>query len=388
MKGALWVCERDVRKFLRQPSLLLAGVVGPFITLVLLGFAFGGTITHVPLAVVNNSMSPTSYSFIDLLRNDQNCAYGGVDCANAFTLTTAPDLDVTQALVRTGAVKAAVYIPSQFGLVINDSVTPITVYIDNTDPLSAVAISGLLAQAGSQISSQIQVTGPSIFPATIDMTNMYRQIFYIEFMAPGSLIQALMFASIIGGGISILFDKQRGIIEGYLVTPLKQYEIVVGVLLAGVIKATFSAFTILALAILFVGVRPVANVLDYGLVFFTIFLTALGIISMMTAYAVRAPTPEVYQFTAFPIDLILYFTSGAVYPLEGFPSWMRTIATLNPEVYAIHALRLAMYKGATLSAVAGDFVPRSLHRSDGAAGYTSVQACTVKSINCTTSIGI
>jgi hypothetical protein len=38
-------------------------------------------------------------------------------------------------------------------------------------------------------------------------------------MTPGSLVQAIFIASIIGGGISILIDKQRGIFEGYLVTP-------------------------------------------------------------------------------------------------------------------------------------------------------------------------
>jgi ABC-2 type transport system permease protein len=277
-------------------------------------------------------------------------------------VTYAPDLDSAQALVRSGAVKAAVYIPSNFGTALNNSVSPVvTVYIDNTDPLSAAAISGLMAQAGNQISAQVQVNSQSNFlPITVDTSNMYRDVFYIEFMAPGSLIQSIMFASIIGGGISILFDKQRGIIEGYLVTPLKQYEIVVGVLLAGVIKATFSAFTILALAIMFVGVRPVANITDYVLIFITIFLTALGIISMMTAYAVRAPAPEVYQFTAFPINLILYFTSGAVYPIDGFPAWMQAIASINPQAYAIHALRLAMYKGATLSAVIGDFAYLSI----------------------------
>jgi len=163
-----------------------------------------------------------------------------------------------------------------------------------------------------------------------------------------------MFASIIGGGISILFDKQRGIIEGYLVTPLKQYEIVVGVLLAGVTKAMFSATTMLILAILIAGVRPMANIIGFVFIFLTLFMTSMGLISMMSAYAVRAPAPEVYQFTAFPINLILYFTSGAVYPIEGFPSWMRGIASINPEAYAIHALRVLMYKGAGPLAVLGD----------------------------------
>ena len=233
--------------------------------------------------------------------------------------------------------------------------TVATVYLDNTDPLSAAAISGLMTQAAAQISAHVQVSPPPDSVMTLDLANMYRDVLYIEFMAPGSLIQSIMFASIIGGGISILFDKQRGIIEGYLVTPLKQYEIVVGVLLSGVTKAMFSATTMLILAILFAGVRPMTDFFGFILIFFTLFLTSLGLISMMTAYAVRAPAPEVYQFTAFPINLILYFTSGAVYPLEGFPSWMRTMASVNPEAYAIHALRVVMYKGAGLQAVIGDF---------------------------------
>lgn len=140
-----------------------------------------------------------------------------------------------------------------------------------------------------------------------------------------------------------------------MVTPLKQYEIVIGVLLAGVIKAMFSALTMLFLAIVVAGVRPMADTTNFVLLLFTLFLTALGLISIMTAFAVRAPAPEVYQFTSFPINLVLYFTSGAIYPIDGFPDWMRQMAVANPEAYAVHALRLLMYKGASFGAVAIDF---------------------------------
>lgn len=356
MIGALWVCERDIRKFLRQPTVMLAAIIGPFLTLILLGFAFGGAITHVPVGVVRESVGAVSSNFLDNVRNMQNCSYGGVNCGTAFVLRDVADLDNAQVMLRRGLIKAIIYIPSGFDQSVSSSNSPIiTVYLDNTDPLSAAAISGLMAQAGRQISAQIQINSPHDPAVTVDVANVYRDVLYIEFMAPGSLIQAIMFASIIGGGISILFDKQRGIIEGYLVTPLKQYEIVVGVLLSGVIKASFSAITMFVLAIIFAGVRPQTDIIGYMLIFFTIFLTALGLISMMTAYAVRAPAPEVYQFTAFPINLILYFTSGAVYPIQGFPSWMRSIAVLNPEAYAIDALRLIMYKSASLPAVIGDF---------------------------------
>ena len=332
---------------------MLGAVIGPFLTLILLGFAFGGAITHAPVAIVRQSYGPTSTNLIDIITNQQNCLYGGIDCANAYTLTEVSDLSAAESMLRTGTVKAVLYIPMGFDQAGSNS-SVVTVYLDNTDPISAATISALMTQAASQVSTQVNVRPPPDSAVTVDIANIYREVLYIEFMAPGSLIQSIMFASIIGGGISLLFDKQRGIIEGYLVTPLKQYEIVVGVLLSGVAKAMFSATTMLILAVLIAGVRPMTDIVGFIFIFLTLFMTSMGLISMMSAYAVRAPAPEVYQFTAFPINLILYFTSGAVYPTDGFPGWMRSIAAVNPEAYAIHALRVLMYKGAGPVAVLGD----------------------------------
>ena len=356
MKGALWVCERDIRKFVKQPFVMVSALVGPFLMLILLGSAFGGSITHVPIAVVRESEGQYSSSYLELVRDQQNCAFGGVSCGDAFILTDVPTLDTAQHMLQEGLIKAVIYIPrgldSNLG---NSNDAVITAYLDNTDPLSAAAVSGGLARAAQQSSGEIRMVSAHDPSITLDQSNFYRNVMYIEFMAPGSLVQAVFIASIIGGGISILFDKQRGIFEGYLVTPLKQYEIVVGVLLSGVIKAMFSALTMLFLAIVLAGVRPMADATGFVLLIFTLFLSALGLISMMTAFAVRVPAPEVYQFTAFPINLVLYFTSGAIYPIDGFPNWMRDMAVVNPEAYAVHALRLLMYKGASLAAVAGDF---------------------------------
>ncbi|HKM76301.1 MAG TPA: ABC transporter permease, partial [Candidatus Bathyarchaeia archaeon] len=283
---------------------------------------------------------------------------GGVNCKNSFQLVDAPDLDSGQAMLREGLVKAVVYIPLGFdqALVAGNNTQPtITVYLDNTDPVSASTISVELTQAGQQFSTQEAIASSNGPIVDLVPSDYYRNVFYIEFMAPGSLVQCIMFSSIIGGGVALLEDKERGIIEGYLVTPLKQYEIILGVLFAGVTKAMFSTGILFILAVLVGAFRPDAGVLGYVLMFVTLFLTSLGLISMMTAYAMKATSTNGYRFTSFPINLILYFTSGAVYPINGFPTWMRDIALFNPEAYSVHALRLLMYKGAGLSAVLGDF---------------------------------
>ncbi|MGP8068684.1 MAG: ABC transporter permease [Candidatus Bathyarchaeia archaeon] len=361
MKGALAVCERDVRKFFRQPFLVISTIVGPFLTLVLLGSAFGGAITHAPIAIVQESYGPFSSNFISILQNQQSCEVGVINCQNSFQIIYVPDIDTAQQMLRKGLVKAIVLIPEDFDTALSDnSKVIITVTLDNTDPLSAAAIGPGITLASQQLSSLIQ---PSIAAGSIidvDLENVYRTFLYIEFMAPGTFVQSIMFVSIIAGGVQVVNDKERGIIEGYLVTPLKKYEIIVGVLLAGVIKSLISAIALFFLAILVVGVRPLSvfpkpDLIGIALTMFTLFLTSLGLIAMMTAYAVRFSTADIYRVSSFPINLTLYYTSGAIYPLDGFPTWMKDISIINPETYAVNALRLLMYNGAGFGAVAGDF---------------------------------
>ena len=43
--------ERDMRKFFRNPALMMASMVFPLVQLVVLGYAFGGKITNVLVGV-------------------------------------------------------------------------------------------------------------------------------------------------------------------------------------------------------------------------------------------------------------------------------------------------------------------------------------------------
>ena len=365
MKGALAVCERDVRRFFRQPALVVSTIVGPLLTLVLLGSAFGGAITHAPIAIVQESYGPFSSRFIDIVRNQQSCQVGVINCQNSFQITYVPDMDTAQQMLREGLVKAIVHIPEDFDTSLSENSRVIlTVTLDNSDPLSAAAIGPEIAQASQQLSSLIQTSTANGSMINVDLENLYRTFLYVEFMAPGTFVQAIMFVSIIAGGVQLVTDKERGIIEGYLVTPLKTYEIIIGILLAGVIKALISAVALFFLAIIVVGIRPMSiwpapDLVAIALTMFTLFLTSLGLIAMMTAYAVRFSSGDIYRVSSFPINLTLYYTSGAIYPLDGFPTWMKEFSVINPETYAVHALRLLMYSGAggfgEIGAVAGDF---------------------------------
>jgi len=54
------------------------------------------------------------------------------------------------------------------------------------------------------------------------------------------------------------------------------------------------------------------------------------------------------------LNTLLFFPSGAVYPINGFPGWMKVISTADPFTYAVHAFKALLLKNTGLLAIADD----------------------------------
>jgi len=69
---------------------------------------------------------------------------------------------------------------------------------------------------------------------------------------------------------------------------------------------------------------------------------------------VRVSDPLLPRATFGLLNTLLYFPSGAVYPQQGFPGWMKVIAVADPFTYAVHAFKSILLKNTGIGAVAGD----------------------------------
>src|ERR1019366_67225 len=88
--------------------------------------------------------------------------------------------------------------------------------------------------------------------------------------------------------------------------------------------------------------------------FMVICITALALVSMMFLLMVRVSDPLVPRATFGVLNTLLFFPSGAVYPKQAFPAWMRAIATVDPFTYAVHAYKCLLLKNTGLAAISGD----------------------------------
>ncbi|MEO8452482.1 MAG: ABC transporter permease, partial [Gemmatimonadota bacterium] len=160
----------------------------------------------------------------------------------------------------------------------------------------------------------------------------------------------------IGGGIIFIDDKARGLHEGYLVTPITKFELITGFVLSGAIKAVLAGFVLMTIGSVIAGIPNPFEPLRLLKMLVVVIVTALSLISLMFLIMVRVNDPLVPRAIFGVLNTLLYFPSGAVYPQQGFPSWMKAIAVADPFTYSVHAFKNLLLKNTGLDAIAGDLL--------------------------------
>jgi len=77
---------------------------------------------------------------------------------------------------------------------------------------------------------------------------------------------------------------------------------------------------------------------------------------MMFLIMVRVSDPLVPRAIFGMLNTVLYFPSGAVYPTQSFPAWMKAIAVVDPFSYAVHGFKQLILKNTGLMAISGDLL--------------------------------
>jgi ABC-2 type transport system permease protein len=84
--------------------------------------------------------------------------------------------------------------------------------------------------------------------------------------------------------------------------------------------------------------------------------TSVAMISFMFLLMVRVSDPLVPRAIFGVLNTLLYFPSGAIYPVEGFPVWLRWISYIDPFTYAVHTLKALLLKNTGFSGIYSDIL--------------------------------
>jgi len=345
----LAIMRRDLLKLRRNPLTLLSTVLMPIIYLVIIGNSFQGELKHLPVVVVVQDHGEYSRRVVEQMLALQ---------AGPKTLDVSFAADPGEAVeaVRTGRFKGAIIIPPRFSHnVAEHRLAEIGLFTDNVDAVSAGAIEGVMQQAAATVRIDfVTAREPKLNAIVLRPSWLFQYVDYDRSLIPGVIVMAIFMGSLMSGVFNWVMDRFMGVTECYLVTPLSRWNIAAGILGSGVTITSVGATFVLFLGLLITRGRIQGGVPALLLLIGIIVVSATGLLAMTFSLLGRAGHPRLVGTFAGFLNVILFFPSGAIYPIESFPSWLKTFARYNPETHSVSALKSILFKGANLTSVAND----------------------------------
>lgn len=161
---------------------------------------------------------------------------------------------------------------------------------------------------------------------------------YIQFLAPGVIVMTAIFSS--GwGGMALIDDLNRGVIDRFLVTPVRREPLILGRLVQASVVVVVQSVIIVGLAML-TGAR-FGSLPGVGVLILLAAMLGAGFGALSYAIALLARREEtviaVMNFTMLPLT----FLSAGFMQKDLMPEWMQRVADFNPVNWAVEAGRVA-----------------------------------------------
>jgi ABC-2 type transport system permease protein len=337
MRSARAVFRRDFTKFIRSLLMITMIFIFPLIIMIIFGNTMGSTLTHLPVGLAQEDPSAArSTLYTRVLSAMQE--------KNLYSIIIYTNEKAAKAALADGRIYAAVIFQGS-----EKEDETVRLYLDT----SQYAIPGVLE---SGIQEEIRGVDPQ---AAVVISRIYGNIKYFQFFGVAVIVLAIFMSTLLGGGTAIIHDRETGILEGYFVTPVKRSRIIMGLIASGTLKAFLSGCFILAMGVLLAGV-VIRSLETLSSALLVILLISVGLTSFVVSFAIRFSNQTLYHSAISFFNLLLFLTSGALYPTEGMPWWLVWISWINPETYSLHALRCILLKGQGLGYVTFDLLVLSL----------------------------
>jgi ABC-2 type transport system permease protein len=174
---------------------------------------------------------------------------------------------------------------------------------------------------------------------------------YIEFLAPGVVVMTAFFGA--GwAGMPVIEDIDRGVIDRFLVSPVRRSSLITGRLTSWALTTTIQSLIIVVLALI-VGASFDNSVLGIAVLVLASVLvgSAFGCLSIGLALLVRREETLIatVQFLVLPLS----FVSVTFMQKDLMPGWMQSVADYNPLNWAVEAGRDAVTANPDWGAIAG-----------------------------------
>lgn len=166
---------------------------------------------------------------------------------------------------------------------------------------------------------------------------------YVAHLGAG-VLALLVGSGGVGGGFTLIQDREQGFLRALLVAPVSRTSLVLGKMAA---RALASLALVALLAALLAAVASVAPPNPFAAAGAVVGITAV-FVALGIALATSLRSLESFRVLSALVTVPLYFLSGIFYPIGTLPAPMRALAHANPLTYGVDLLRFGLLGSAEI----------------------------------------
>jgi ABC-2 type transport system permease protein len=160
---------------------------------------------------------------------------------------------------------------------------------------------------------------------------------YLSHLASG-ILALVVGSGGVGGGMTLIQDRESGFLRALLVAPVSRASIVLGKIASRVVASLALVLVLVAILATFTAIglpHPAAMLLS--VISVTTAFVALGV-----ALASALRSLESFRLLAGLVTVPIYFLSGIFYPVSTLPAPTRWLAYANPLTYGVDLFRFGL----------------------------------------------
>ncbi len=336
------IVKKEIIQLKRDPISSRIPVVMPIMMMLIFGYAVNTEVDHIKTAVIDQSQTRESRTYIDKFRNSKY-----------FEITHyLNNQDDVEKMLDSSEIKAAIIIPTNFARDIKNGKNPsVLLEIDGSDSTVARTVLSsamLVAQndAIEKMQHRMSIAGLS----SINMSNLgiNTQVRYnpnmeiTMFTIPGLVGIIMMNVTIMLTAFAMVRERERGTIEQLIVTPVHSNELILGKLTPYVFTGYFGFLLALSLCMFYFKI-PIVGSLGLLLLLAALFVICCLSIGMLISTFVKNQMQAMFMVMACILPSVML--SGFMFPIEAMPLFLQLFSNLIPATYFLKIVRGIVLKG-------------------------------------------
>jgi ABC-2 type transport system permease protein len=245
--------EKEFIQLARDRRTVVVLIVAGGLELLLFAAAVHTDITHIPMVVADQSLSPASRAYLDAYVQSQ---------AFDIVVTVSDESGVRQA-IDSGQASLGLLIPPDFARHVEAGDASVLMLVDGSSAFTSQsayrAASAISEQYGARLIAQ-QTSSPVVAQTQILYNPDLRDTWFVT-----PAFMALIFQAVAMNltALSIARERERGTIEALLVTPIRPIELMLGKTIPNLVIVFVMAFEMFIVATVVPGVPFRGNLLVF-----------------------------------------------------------------------------------------------------------------------------